>query len=203
MPYTLTFRGTYRMFLIFIVCYTYAIIRYHFGKHLEEWIHFPYVINKAISWTAGTFMVLTLIPNERLMCYSISRRTLGLRGYFLAVIHIVTNVLLLNPDLHPSFFTDQKINASGWTYISFGATSFILFSLPLYASFKNFPAKDIRYKFGKLGILLLMLHVASLGLKNWFFPETWPMMMPPITLLFLAFCLVIILLKYLKLQAYE
>jgi len=199
----ITLRGKNVLLMIFTVCYTYAIIRYHIGKNLVGWIHIPYVINKAVSWTAGIFMVLTLIPNERLMCYSISRRTLGLHGYFLAVIHIVTNVLLLNPDLHPSFFTDQKINASGWIYISFGATSFILFSLPLYASFKNFPSKDIRYKFGKLGILLLMLHVASLGLKNWFFPETWPMMMPPITLLFLVFCLVIILLKYLKLQAYE
>lgn len=203
MPYTLTFRGTYRMFLIFIVCYTYAIIRYHFGKHLVEWNHFPYVMNKAISWTAGTVMVLTLIPNERLIRFSISRRTLGLGGYFLAVIHIAINLLLLSPDLYPSFFTDQTINAYGWTYISFGATSFILFSLPLYASLKNYPSKDFRYKFGKLGILLLMLHVASLGLKNWFLPKNWPMMMPPITLLFIIFCLVILLFKYLKLKVHE
>lgn len=195
---TFALRGKNVLLLIFAFCYTYAILRYHFGKNLVDWVHIPYVINKAISWTAGIFMVLTLIPNVRLMRYSLSRRTLGLGGYILAVVHIVFNVLLLHPDLYPSFFTGQKINAYGWTYISFGATAFIFFSFPLYASLKNAPSTDGRYKLGKLGILILTFHVASLGLQHWFSPLTWPMMLPPITLLFVLFSIIMLFLRYLK-----
>ncbi len=194
----ITLRGKNVLLMIFTVCYTYAIIRYHIGKNLVGWIHIPYVINKAVSWTAGIFMVLTLLPEVKLMHFLLSRKTLGIAGYFLAILHIVTNVVILRPSLFPEFYANDVISSAGWIYILVGILAFIAFTLPLYASWKKAATNDFRYKFGKLGILLVTIHAASMGITGWLNPLSWPLMMPPITLLFCLFAITFLIHHFTK-----
>jgi len=176
---------------IFISFYIYAIIRYHFGKELFEWYHYPFVLNKAFAWTGGTLLVLTLLPNSILNHYSFSKKWLGNTGYSFSMIHIPLNFLLLSPNLFPKFYNGQFINSYGWLCISIGVLSMLLFSIPLIAKWINGTFYNKKFNFGLWGNLVLFFHVFSLGITGWIDPSKWPLSMPPITLIFCAFSLII------------
>lgn len=180
---------------IFLITYSYAFIRYHLGKEFHELIHIPFVLNKAIAWAAGTYLVLSLIPDLYLCKFNVVRRELGMSGYLLAVIHICTGILLLRPNLYPKFFNDDVLNNSGWIYIFFGICALIAFSFPLYASLKKAPPSDFRFRFGKLGIVMVLFHVVAIGVTGWFEPLKWPLFLPPITLLFAVYTMVVITIR--------
>jgi hypothetical protein len=180
---------------IFLITYGYAFVRYHLGKELLELIHIPFVLNKAIAWTAGTYLVLSLIPDLYLRTFNVVRRELGMLGYLLAVIHICSGILLLRPNLYPKFYTDEVLNNSGWIYISFGVCALIAFSLPLYASLKKATPSDFRFRFGKLGIVMVLFHVIAIDLPGWLEPLKWPLFLPPITLLFAVYTIVVITIR--------
>jgi hypothetical protein len=185
-----------RLFLIFVLLYAYAAIRYHVAKEQIDFIHFPFVLNKAIAWTAGTLFVLSILPDKILQKFQLGRRVVGVWGYRLAVVHILASILLLCPELYPKFYTETTLNSAGWRHILFGASSIALFTVPLWASWKNAPNNDYRYRFGRWGILMNLVHVASIGASGWLKVDTWPWLMPPITLLFVGFGVFVVILRY-------
>ena len=181
--------------VLFFSFYSYAIIRYHFGKELSGFTETFFVLNKALAWTAGTLFLLTLFPQYQLDKFNLKRRQLGTTGYCFALVHILLILLILNPDLYPKFYSDSELNYDGFTTIFLGLSSLLLFSLPLYASLQKRETLQHLYRFGRFGIYLNILHVTSIGANGWFIPTNWPYFMPPITLIFVAQAALIILIN--------
>jgi hypothetical protein len=185
---------------LFLFFYGYAIIRYHIGKELYGLMEFYFVLNKAFAWTAGTLLLLSVLPTSYLDKYKISRRGIGTFGYSIALIHISSSILLLNEKFYPKFYSNAILNADGWLYIALGAGSIILFSFPLIASKLNLPNGHNLFRFGRYGILLNLSHVFAIGFKGWLKFQDWPFFMPPITLLFFLSGVVILVFRYLVLK---
>jgi hypothetical protein len=182
--------------LLFLSFYGYAVIRYHIGKDLVGLMEFFFVLNKAFAWTAGTLLLLSILPTNYLDKFQLTRRAFGTFGYAVALIHINSTILLLSEKFYPKFYTDEALNADGWFFIALGVSSILLFTLPLIASFKNLPSTHILYRFGRYGILMNLAHVAAIGYKGWLKFQDWPYFMPPITLLFSLNVVVIFVIRY-------
>jgi len=185
---------------LFLFFYGYAIIRYHIGKELYGLMEFYFVFNKAFAWTAGTLLLLSVLPTNFLDKYKISRRGIGTFGYSIALIHITSSILLLSEKFYPKFYTNASLNTDGWLYISLGICSILLFTIPLIASKINLPNGHFLYQFGRYGILLNLSHVFAIGFKGWLKFKDWPFFMPPITLLFFVSGLVILVFRYLVIK---
>jgi hypothetical protein len=169
--------------LLFLLFYSYAVLRYHVGKGLgQEEILF--VVNKAFAWTAGTCFALTLLPKKWFPSTLSYRKQFGLLGYGFSLLHITANIILINATNYPLLFEGNYLNSHGWQLIILGILTISCFSLPLIATIKKLPAGSVLYKFGKIGVLTSIIHVSIIGINGWFTPLEWPYYLPPITLLF-------------------
>lgn len=186
------------LIVLFLTLYSYAAIRYHLGKH-HGITEFLFVINKALAWWCATMLLLSIFSNETLGKISLTKRATGLYGYAVALIHICLTIYLLNPIYYPNFFSGNSINFSGWISILFGVLSIIFFSFPLVATWRNLADRKL-YKLGRLGILLNVSHVFSIGFGKWFPAAEWPLYLPPITLLFVVQALLLFVYRYLYLK---
>ena len=181
---------------LFITYYAYAIVRYHIGKEILGVKEFFFVLNKAIAWTAGTLLLLSLLPSYLLEKYKIQRRAIGTYGYMIALIHITSSIILLDPILYSKFYTESQISSDGWLFIALGILSILFFSLPLIASLKNLPNEHSLYRFGKYGVFINLMHVSAIGISGWFHVSTWALGMPPITLIFFLEGIAVIVYRY-------
>ena len=161
---------------------------------------FFFVLNKAFAWTAGTLLILSILPSYFLEKYKLKRRAIGLFAYTIALIHINSSILLLNEKFYPNFYSHSCLNLNGWLYITLGVLSILLFTIPLIASKLNLPEGHFMYRFGRYGILMNLAHVSAIGFKGWLSYQDWPYFMPPITLLFVFSGLLILGLRYLILR---
>lgn len=169
--------------LLFLLFYSYAVLRYHVGKGLgQEEILF--VVNKAFAWTAGTCFAFTLLPKKCFPNTVSYRKQFGLMGYSFSLLHITANIILINATNYPLLFDANKLNFHGWQLIILGVLTISCFSLPLIATIKKLPAGSLLYKFGKIGVFTSIIHVSIVGIHGWFTPLEWPYYLPPITLLF-------------------
>lgn len=187
-----------KIFVLFIFFYIYALVRYQVGMELWEFWDYIYTINKALAWLAGTLLGMTLFKDEVLNKYKLTRKTLGVSGYFLAIFHITLSFCLLSPTYYSSFFENGILNGNGYTNIVIGVLSFSFFSLALFGSIQWLPSTYIR--FGKIGVILNFMHVFNIGFLHWFPINEWLLFMPPITLIFILELLLIFGLRYLFLN---
>lgn len=183
--------------VLFLTFYGYAIIRYHIGKNLTGLMAFFFVLNKAFAWTAGTLLILSILPTLFLEKYKLKRRAIGTFAYVIALIHINSSILLLSEKFYPKFYSHSYLNSDGWFYITLGALSILSFTIPLIASELNMQDGHFMYRFGRYGILLNLSHVTAIGFKGWLSYQDWPYYMPPITLLFVFSGLLILGFRYL------
>lgn len=186
--------------VLFLTFYGYAIIRYHIGKNLTGLMAFFFVLNKAFAWTAGTLLILSILPTLFLEKYKLKRRAIGTFAYVIALIHINSSILLLSEKFYPKFYSHSYLNSDGWFYITLGALSILSFTIPLIASKLNMQDGHPMYRFGRYGILLNLSHVTAIGFKGWLSYQDWPYYMPPITLLFVFSGLLILGFRYLILR---
>ena len=180
--------------LLFLIFYSYAVLRYHIGKGLgQEEILF--VLNKSFAWTAGTYFAMTLLPKKWFPNTTNYRRQLGLLGYSFSSLHISANIILINPANYPLLFNANMLNFHGWQIIILGILTILCFSMPLIATIQKQPVGNVLYKFGKIGVFASIIHVSIIGIHGWFFPLEWPYYLPPITLLFVVSASGIVLFK--------
>jgi hypothetical protein len=101
----------------------------------------------------------------------------------------------LDSTFYPKFYDRGSIGYMGWNYIAMGALSILFFSIPLYASVKNMPEGSNLYHFGRYGILMNLVHVSMIGFRGWLEPTSWPLAMPPITLIFVTQIIVVLIFR--------
>jgi hypothetical protein len=165
--------------LLIITLYFYAAIRYHIGKELGH-EYFIFVLNKAISWASATclgFSIIKLNPPFP------SKKTLGISAFILGLTHVILTLLLIFREFFPTYFSDKVISEEGYLVLFSGGLTITLMVFPLLASLfpSKYPKKLI--KLGKFALLVNFSHPILIGIKNWWEPVYWPLLLPPITLL--------------------
>lgn len=192
---------------IFILSYSYALVRYHIGKNIP-FSDFLFIVNKSISWTAFLLISITIIPKSFFKKNHLKRKYFGLIGYAFAVLHLILNLILLNKNHYPSLYVNDVFNLKFYVISLIGLISFVIFSVVFLISLNIIKTKnrDKSLKLGFYGILILAFHPMIMGIQNWFKPNTWPYFLPPITLLCVLFLILFLLLRYiptLKNQLHE
>lgn len=171
----------------------YALIRYHerlFGTLPNDQI-FTFITNKALSFSAIAMIALAVAarPLARWKPSFFSelqkdRRTIGLTGFGLAIIHSILSLTVLTPAYFDKHFNDAgRMTLAAELSMLAGA---IALALLIWQS-RLAPAddRDDRRTLRRLGLGVLSLgaiHVAALGWNGWLDPSAWPGGMPPITL---------------------
>ncbi|MFM7661244.1 MAG: hypothetical protein ACKO6A_01095 [Bacteroidota bacterium] len=178
---------------LFLILYSYACIRYHLGKKLGvEYIVF--VFNKAIAWAAAICLGLSVIKFNRPF---IQKKTFGIYSFTLGFIHVILTLFMSLFDFYPTLFHNSLLTGSGFFVLLSGIMTFLLMIFPLLSSM--FPNKypDKWIKIGKIALFINFFHPIIIGFKNWWPTATWPLFLPPITLL-ISLIYTIILLIYWK-----
>ncbi len=183
-------------FVIFLVVFAYAVIRYNIIKG-TPWIELPlFISNKAISLSAVVFIALSYAlgslarfwPKTFVSALGL-RKFFGLLGFGLAAIHGLISLLIFSPAYYPKFFlVGGKLNLVGELSMLFGVLAFFIFAL---VAISSIPAvvKSIEpgrwlavQRFGYLGLILIFFHVFVMGLAGWLKPAGWPGGLLPISL---------------------
>lgn len=181
---------------ILIVIFAYAIIRYNILKGVA-WEQLPlFISNKAISLSAVVFIALSYAlgslarfwPQTFVPALSL-RKFLGLFGFGLAALHGLISLLIFTPAYYPKFFLDSgKLNLVGELSMLFGVLAFFVFTIVALISFPAI-AKSMDterwlrvQRIGYLGLVLVFLHVFTMGIEGWLKPAGWPGGLLPISL---------------------
>lgn len=182
---------------IFVVAFAYAILRYNVLKGIA-WEHLPlFISNKAISLSAVLFIALSYMlgPLARFWPKMIVpllglRRFLGLLGFSLAALHGSLSLLIFTPAYYPKFFAeDGTLNLVGELSMLFGIIAFLVFVLVAYTAIPSVAPSltpqrwSAVQRLGYLGLILVLLHVVTMGFQGWMQPGTWPGKLLPISLI--------------------
>jgi DMSO/TMAO reductase YedYZ heme-binding membrane subunit len=169
------------------------------------WVHFPlFVINKIISLAAVIFVAASYLIGKIIQWHDHDKalrlvviKFCGLMGFFLACIHAFMSVLLLNPSYFSKFFSpDGRLNLMGELGMASGIIALFFLLSPAITTLPMMPKKlgGIRWnrsqRMGYGALLLVTVHLITLGLKGWLTPEKWPSGLIPISLI--AFIIAVI-----------
>ncbi|WP_430817034.1 hypothetical protein [Carboxylicivirga sp. RSCT41] len=192
--------------IILITCIlsiAYAICRYHVLGPVP-WKDFPFfILNKGIALSA--FILLTFnfsfgplnnlgvnVPEGFLA----ARKSIGMTGFLLVLIHALMSFLLFKPEIYGQFFQPDG------TLTLFGGLSMLGGILALVVlwgynlSFQTHLRDDERFirfitsrKFFLSAMTFSLLHLFFMGFKGWMVPSGWHGGLPPISLVSFVFFL--------------
>ena len=179
----------------------YAVLRYHVVGPVS-WKDFPFfILNKGISLSAFVLLTLNfgLGPLNNLGVkvsegWLNARKSLGMTGFLLVLIHALISFLLFTPAVYAKFFeTDGSLTLLAGLSMLGGVLAFVvLWAYNL--SFQTFLREDQAYirfitsrKFLLTAMLLSAVHLFFMGYKGWLDPSGWHGGLPPISLVAFAF----------------
>ena len=194
---------------IFGLALVYAVVRYHIAGDVA-WRHFPlFIFNKATSIAAVAFVasayligkVIRWHDNDKVLRLVVIKFC-GLMGVFLAGIHGLLSLALLNPGYFAKYFDDVgRLNLQGELAVTFGVIGLFLLLGPAITTLPMMPKAlgGIRWKrnqrLGYAALVFVLLHLIALGLKGWLEPAGWNGGLPPISLLAALIALAPLLVK--------
>ncbi len=179
----------------------YSVLRYHIvGPVL--WKDFPmFILNKGLC-LAG-FILLTfnfsLGPLNSLGVpvskgWLNARKTMGMTGFLLVLIHVLMSFLLFSPAIYGKFFAqDGSLTQLAGLAMLFGVLAFV-FLWAYNLSFQTFLREDTAFiqfitsrKVLLFALVLGGLHVFFMGYEGWLKPAGWQGGLPPVSLVAFAF----------------
>lgn len=181
----------------------YAILRYHvLGP--TPWKDLSlYTLNKGIALSAFIILIFSFsfgpLNNLRIRVpqnYLNARKVLGMTGFLLSLIHILTSFILFNPAIYAKFFLpDGTLTLNAGLSMLGGVLSFvILWAYNL--SFQTFLREDKKFirfitsrKFLLAAMLSSLVHLFFMGYKGWIAPAQWHGGLPPVSLIAFIFFL--------------
>lgn len=195
--------------IIFLAVFAYAVIRYNVIKGIP-WIELPlFISNKAISLSAVIFIALSYALGSlarfwpKIFVPTLSfRKFFGLLGFGLAALHGLISLLIFTPAYYPKFFLESgKLNLIGELSMLFGVLAFFVFaavaftSIPAVAKSMNSKRWLAAQRLGYFGLILVFLHVFTMGIEGWLKPAGWPGGLLPISLIAAIAVAFVLLLK--------
>jgi hypothetical protein len=182
---------------VFAIWVLYAVMRYIIAKNVG-FEHFPlFVLNKAFASTAAVLIGLSFVTDVlsrwkrvwKIPSYPI-RKYFGLAGFASACVHAIMSVIVMKPAYFHEFHEENgTLNAHGEAALLFGILAFLLFGMSAVLSIPSVysslsPAQQrATGNIGYWGFMILMLHVFTIGIRQWLDPSIWPGGLVPLSLL--------------------
>ena len=184
-----------------LVAIGYAVLRYHIVGPVP-WKDFPmFILNKGLC-LAG-FILLTfnfsLGPLNSLGVpvskgWLNARKTMGMTGFLLVLIHALMSFLLFSPAIYGKFFAqDGSLTQLAGLAMLFGVLAFV-FLWAYNLSFQTFLREDTAFiklitsrKVLLFALVLGGLHLFFMGYEGWLEPAGWHGGLPPISLVAFTF----------------
>jgi hypothetical protein len=182
----------------------YAILRYHILGPTPWKDLSLFTLNKGIALSAFIILIFNFSfgPLNNLgvhvpQSFMDARKTLGMTGLLLALIHVLMSFVLFNPAIYPKFFLqDGTLTLSAGFSMLGGVLSFvILWSYNL--SFQTFLREDKLFirlitsrNFLLAAMLSILLHLFFMGYQGWIAPAKWHGGLPPISLIAFIFFMI-------------
>ncbi len=179
----------------------YAVLRYHIVGPVP-WKDFPFfILNKGISLSA--FVLLTLnfglgplnnlgvkVPEGWLN----ARKSLGMTGFLLVLIHALMSFMLFSPSVYGKFFeADGTLTLLAGISMLGGVLAFVVL-WGYNMSFQTFLREDRAFiqfitsrKFLLFALLLGGVHLIFMGYEGWLNPAGWHGGLPPVSLVAFTF----------------
>ncbi len=184
------------IFFSIALCIAYAILRYHIVGPVS-WNEFPFfILNKGISLAALLLLVLnfSLGPLKNIglpvpASWLSARKSLGMTGFLLALIHALMSFMLFSPAIYGKLFdADGSLTLFSGLSMLGGVLSFVvLWGYNL--SFQTHLRDDKAFiqfitsrKFLLFAMLLSAVHLFFMGIQGWLSPAGWHGGLPPISL---------------------
>jgi len=179
----------------------YAVVRYHLAGDIP-WKDFPlFILNKGLC--LGAFVLLTLNfalgPAKNLglpvsETWLDARKTLGMTGFLLVLVHALISFMLFSPAIYGKFFEDDGTltGVAGASMLA-GVLGFV-FLWAYNLSFQTHLRDDKAFINLITSRRVLMwalslggLHLFFMGYSGWLQPGDWPGGLPPISLVAFSF----------------
>jgi len=178
----------------------YAITRYHLVGPVP-WKDFPmFILNKGISLSAFILLACNFgfgplnnlgvpVPEGWLN----ARKSIGMTGFLLALIHALMSFMLFSPSVYGKFFVeDGTLTMLGGLSMLAGIIAFVIL-WGYNMSFQTFLREDKAFiqfitsrKFMLVALLFGALHLIFMGYEGWLNPGGWHGGMPPVSLVAIA-----------------
>jgi DMSO/TMAO reductase YedYZ heme-binding membrane subunit len=182
--------------IVMVFGLAYAITRYHLVGPVP-WKDFPmFILNKGISLSAFILLACNFgfgplnnlgikIPEGWLN----ARKSIGMTGFLLALIHALMSFMLFSPSVYGKFFVeDGTLTMLGGLSMLAGIIAFVIL-WGYNMSFQTFLREDKAFiqfitsrKFLIVALLFGALHIIFMGYEGWLKPEGWHGGMPPVSL---------------------
>lgn len=203
-------KKTLTIFLIvFGLSISYAVVRYNLVRSVPLDNIPLYISNKAISLSATILIGFSFLlgplarfwPKPFVQQLPL-RKHLGVLGFGLAALHAVVSLILLTPAYYPKFFSQNgQLNFIGETSMLFGILAFLVFagititSLPPVEKQMDQNQWKFVQRLGYLAYAFVLLHVAIMGYRGWFRPESWQFGLVSISLISALFIIFVLLMR--------
>ncbi len=182
--------------IVMVFGLAYAITRYHLVGPVP-WKDFPmFILNKGISLSAFILLACNFgfgpmnnlgikIPEGWLN----ARKSIGMTGFLLALIHALMSFMLFSPSVYGKFFVeDGTLTLLGGLSLLSGVIAFVIL-WGYNMSFQTFLREDKAFiqfitsrKFLIVAMLFGALHIIFMGYEGWLKPEGWHGGLPPVSL---------------------
>lgn len=195
--------------IVIAVSLLYAIIRYNLVRNVP-FDNIPlFIANKAIALSATILIGLSFLlgplarfwPNQ-FVAHLLLRKHLGVLGFGLATLHAVMSLILLTPAYYPRFFAEGgRLNFIGETSMLFGILAFLVFagititSLPPVEKQMHPNQWKFVQRLGYLAYVFVLIHVAIMGYRGWFRPESWQYGLASISLIAVLFIIFVLVMR--------
>jgi hypothetical protein len=183
--------------IILSISLGYAVLRYHIMGNVP-WKDLPFfIMNKGLALSAIILLTLnfSLGPLHILIAkipdgWLNARKTIGMTGFLLVLLHVIMSSISFNPTIYGKFFEpDGSMTLLAGLSMLGGVLSFVvLWGYNL--SFQTQLRKDKAFiqlitsrKFLLTAMLLTAAHLFFMGYKGWLDPSGWLGGMPPISLI--------------------
>jgi hypothetical protein len=174
----------------------YAILRYHLLGPVS-WDEFPFfILNKGLSLAALLLLTLnfSLGPMKNIGIpisdsWLAARKTLGMTGFLLVLIHALMSFMLFSPAIYSKLFdTDGSLTLFAGLSMLGGVLSFVVlwgYNLSFQTHLRDEKA-FIQFITSRTFLLYAMLlsavHLFFMGFEGWLSPAGWHGGLPPISL---------------------
>jgi len=194
---------------VFGASLVYSIVRYHLAGDVA-WAHFPLsIFNTATSPAAIVFVACSYLIGKIIHWHDEDRalrlvvvKFCGLMGFFMAGVHAFLSLCLLTPAYYGKYFNpDGRLNLQGELALVVGVLGLFFLMAPAITTLPMMPKAlgGQRWKrnqrLGYLALILIGVHLISLGIKGWLAPQGWSGGLPPISLLAFLALLVPLIIK--------
>ena len=161
--------------LLFGAGLAYATLRYNVWGTTPVAAWPLFIVNKAVSIHAIGALGMVLRAQRRHDGRLAGLWRNGLQAS--VMLHVVLSLLVLQPAYLAKLFTNGQYTGQAGVSLLMGA---LAAGLWVHAPLRKAVGTPRAFVWGTL---LLVVHVATLGGMAWLRPETWPALLPPITLL--------------------